>query len=195
MSINIPGIDTNKAITNCGSLETFTELLRDVYHLIDEKSNLVETYIKENDIKNYTILVHSLKTTCRTMGAAELGEQFFTLEKLGKENRQEEIMKLTPKVLNSFRALKPYLKPFVQNDNISQKDIDKKEIINHLQNLLTAMDDFDLTTAEEATQQLLNYHSTEELSPKFKSLHRLVSNLDYDEAKELSTEIIDSLKN
>ncbi len=73
MSINIPGIDTNKAITNCGSLETFTELLRDVYHLIDEKSNLVETYIKENDIKNYTILVHSLKTTCRTTGAAELG--------------------------------------------------------------------------------------------------------------------------
>ena len=107
MNVNIPGIDTGKGIINSGSLELYKDLLNDVYRLIDEKCALVESYLNGNDIQNYTVQVHSLKSTCRMIGAMDLGEEFFTLEKLGKENNSEQIKLLTPDVLNSFRSLKP----------------------------------------------------------------------------------------
>ena len=62
MNIYIPGVDVNQAIKNSGSTELFLDLLNDVNKLMDEKCNQVETYLRENDLENYTILVHSLKT-------------------------------------------------------------------------------------------------------------------------------------
>ena len=112
MNVNIPGIDTDVAIKNCGSEELFVEILGDVYKLMDEKCNLVETYLAQKNIPNYTSQVHALKTNCRMIGAMDLGEDFFTLEKLGKENNLEQIEKLTPDILKAFKALKPYLEPF-----------------------------------------------------------------------------------
>jgi len=189
MNINIPGIDIEKAIKNSGSKELFIELLGDVYNLMDDKINLVETYLSQENIQNYTIEVHSLKTTCRMIGAISLGEEFFNLEKLGKDNNIEQIKALTPGVLNTFKALKPYLEPFAikgPNVNIS---FDRAEITAILNKLIKAVDDFDLGTAEDAAKQLLSYNCTEELSAQITALDKLVSNLDYDEAKELALEI------
>jgi HPt (histidine-containing phosphotransfer) domain-containing protein len=193
MNINIPGIDIENAIKNSGSEELFIELLGDVYKLMDEKSDLVETYLRDKDLKNFTIQVHSLKTTCRMIGAIDLGEDFFSLEKLGKENNLEQIEELTPDILNSFRALKPYLEPYASKNSEPQNSFDKDAIAAILNKLLSAIDDFDLASSEEFTKQLLSYKCDKELSEKLKSLDNLVSSLDYDEAKELSKQILGRL--
>ena len=193
MNINIPGIDIDKAIKNSGSEELFIELLNDVYKLMDDKSSLIETYLKDKDIQNYTIQVHSLKTTCRMIGAMDLGEDFFTLEKLGKENNLEQIEKLTPDVLNSFRSLKPYLEPFASKKGGAKNAFDKDAISDILRELIAAIDDFDLGACEEAMKKLLSYNCTTELFGKVEALDKLVSNLDYDEAKNLSSQILDKL--
>ncbi len=190
MNINIPGIDVDKAVKNSGSMELFTELLGDVYKIIDEKSDLVETYLKEKDLPNYTVQVHALKTTCRMIGAMDLGEEFFTLEKLGKENNLEQAEKLTPDVLKSFRSLKPYLEPYAPKNAGPKNEFDKESVSAILNRLLGAIADFDLGTAEEATKQLTSYNYNEALSKKLESLDKLISNLDYDEAKELIMQIL-----
>ncbi|SDI18990.1 hypothetical protein SAMN05421493_10974 [Pseudobutyrivibrio sp. 49] len=193
MNINIPGVETETAIKNSGSEALFTELLGDVYKLMDEKCDMVEAYLARKDVHNYTIQVHSLKTTCRMIGAMELGEEFFTLEKLGKDNNLEQIEKLTPDVLKSFRALKPYLEPFASRVAGKKTDFDRVAISNILEKLISALDEFDLGAAEEATKQLFTYDCDEALSSKLEDLDKLVSNLDYDEAKSLSKQILDSL--
>ncbi len=193
MNICIPGIDTEKAIKTCGSVETFTELLIDVYNLIEEKSALAESYLKEQDCRNFSILVHSLKTTCRTIGAMDLGEQFFTLEKLGKENQVEQLQTITPEVLANFRSLKSFLEPFVKKNSDSKKAFDKEEMLSLFHRLLSAMEDFDLTVAEDVTNQLLCYDCNDPLSHQLNTLHKLVSNLDYEEAKSLCHQVMESL--
>jgi HPt (histidine-containing phosphotransfer) domain-containing protein len=160
---------------------------------MDEKINLVETYLKDKDIQNFTIQVHSLKTTCRMIGAIDLGEDFFTLEKLGKENNLEQIEKFTPDVLNTFRSLKPYLEPFASKKAGAKKEFDKDAVSNILNKLVSAIDDIDLGSAEEAIKTLSSYGCNEELTNKFQDLDKLVSNLDYDEAKELSKQILSKL--
>ena len=193
MNINIPGINTQQAIKNSGSLELFLELLNDVYKLIDDKSNMVETYLVEKDISRYTVLVHSLKTTCQLIGAMELREQFYTLEKLGKENQLEQLQELTPTVLKSFRGLKPYLAPYVNSANEASLDFNKNAISECLHNLISAMDNFALDEADDSIKTLLSYKYEESLGTKIQKLDNLVSNLDYEEAKELATEILNQL--
>ncbi|MBQ5386834.1 MAG: hypothetical protein IIU40_07295 [Lachnospiraceae bacterium] len=193
MNMNIPGIDTEKAIKNLGSESLFLELLGDVYKLMDEKCAQVTSYVSDNDLHNYTILVHSLKTTCRMIGAMDLGEEFFTLEKLGKENNLNQIQALTPGTLQSFRDLKPYLTPFAANDNTAKAAFDKDTISRLLNTLADAIDDFDLGTAEDAIKQLHSYNFSDDLAAKIDTLDKFVANLDYDEAKSLVLEIQQNL--
>jgi len=189
MNINIPGIDVEKAIKNAGSEELFIELLGDVYKLMDDKIASVKSNLASNNISNYTVEVHSLKTTCRMIGAMELGEDFFMLEKLGRDNDVEQIIALTPGVLDTFKGLKPYLEPFALNSLVPQKSFDKEALSNNLNMLITAVNDFDLGRAEDAAKQLLTYKCDEALSTQIKDLDKLVSNLDYDKAKALAIEI------
>ena len=193
MNFNIPGIDIDKAIKNSGSEELFAELLGDVCKLMDEKSDLTETYLQAEDLPNYTIQVHSLKTICRMIGATDLGEDFFRLERLGKEGSLEEIKKLSPGILSSFRSLKPYLEPFASYGEGAKNSFDKDAVSAILNRLISAIDDFDLGSAEDATKQLFSYECGLELSEKFNSLDKLITNLDYDEAKELAAQILEML--
>ena len=193
MNIQIPGIDIERAIKNSGSEELFIELLGDVYKIIDDKSNLIETYLAAKDLPNFTIQVHAMKTTCRMIGAIELGEDFFTLEKLGKENNLDQIENLTPDVLKSLKDLKPYLKPFATQNADIKSEFDKDAVSAILNKLIAAIDDFDLGTAETAIKELSSYSYNENLSHQMKTLDKLVSNLDYDEAKELTKQILNRL--
>lgn len=193
MNINIPGIDTENAIKNSGSEQLLQSLLGDVCNLIDEKSALAETYLREQDIANYTILVHALKTTCRMIGATDLGESFFTLEKLGKEQQIAQIEQLSPSVFASLRSLKPYLEPFAAKSDTGSAAFDCQTVSELLHQLLEAIDDFDLGEAEETVGKLRSFTYEPALADRMESLDRLVANLDYEEAKALCEQILDCL--
>ncbi|MBR6281373.1 MAG: hypothetical protein IKR14_02610, partial [Lachnospiraceae bacterium] len=150
-------------------------------------------YVASHDLSNYTILVHSLKTTCRMIGAMELGEKFFTLETFGKENQTELIQTLTPSVLQDFRNLNATLAPFVPASSHDKQAYDKDRISALLQQLLTAMEEFNLGASEETIQKLMSYQYSEELLAQIETLDRYITNLDYEEAKDLSLQLLDTL--
>ena len=193
MSIHIPGIDIEIGIQNTGSEELLEELLGDVYKLMDEKTAQVEKSLTQGNIKNFTTEVHSLKTTCRIIGAVDLGEDFYTLEKLGKAEDITQIKLLTPMILDAFKALKPYLKPYADGTEMPQKNFDKTEITALLNTLISALNDYHLTTVEETTKEFFSYRFEDALFQRIAELNKLVSHLDYTEAKELATQIRDSL--
>ena len=192
-NIDIPGIDTGKGIENSGSPALFTELLGEVYELIDTKCESIRSHLDSDDIEGYTTEVHALKTTCRMIGAMELAENFYTLEKLGTEKNVPKIQEYTPSVLAGFHTLKSYLEPYAVQKAAPDKDYDKEEIAGLLTELTKAITDFDLTTAESYTEKLAEIRFGEELAPKINRICELVSNLDYDEAGELIAEVIDTL--
>lgn len=188
--INIPGVDNNKGIENSGNAVLFKDLLGDVYELIDEKSDSIRAHLENDEIKSYTTEVHALKTTCRMIGAMELAENFFTLEKLGTDNNVTKLKEYTPSVLAAFSALKPYLKPYAKVKAEPDQDYNKKDVMDVLDKLEAAIADFDLTVAEKCTDTLAAYVFDEAISSQIKKLCELVTNLDYEEAGEL----IDSVR-
>ena len=60
------GFDIDTAMGYLGDMETFDEILKDFYDGLDDQ--LIELEKVKNDMSNYAILVHALKSNCRTLG-------------------------------------------------------------------------------------------------------------------------------
>ena len=101
----LESIDPLSGIEYCGSEEDYMETLAIFSASIGSKSNKIEKAWQEQDLKNYTILVHSLKSTSRIVGAKALSELAFQLEKAGKEANAGLIEEKTPRLLELYRSL------------------------------------------------------------------------------------------
>ena len=191
--ILIPGINTEAGIKQCGDYEMYVDLLADVYGIIDKKCSEAENYLASGDLKNFTTIALSLKTTCRMMGHTSLFESFLELEKLGKEGSFEKAAELAPDVLDSFRALKASLAPFAVTAECEKNLFSIENIKALLTEIEEATSDFDIDRAEKAIKKLLTYQCDKELFEKFNQLSTYINDLDYDEAKELSTLLKESI--
>lgn len=103
------GIDVQQGITYCGDKEGFHDILA-IYHTegVKRKEKLVR-FFKEKDWKNYVIMVHSLKSNSKGIGANELAELALNLEMAGKENRIDYIFAHHEELLEQHDALQKVL--------------------------------------------------------------------------------------
>ena len=86
------GFDTKAAITYCGGDEGFyKEMLFDYMEAYADKKNGLEESFKGENWPEFAVQIHALKSTSKTIGAIELSEQAFEMEKAAKEERAEYI--------------------------------------------------------------------------------------------------------
>ena len=182
LQLNIPGIDPEAAFKNAGSARFLRELLGDVFLIIDEKCNLIESLLSAQDIRAYTTQVHALKTTCGMIGATELSDGFSRLEQEGMNGDPDRIREDTPAVLAELRALKPYLEPYAPADRVPQQEFDRDTILRLLRELSDALRDYELTDAEACMERIASCRFGDDLLPLIRQLEKLISDLDYEEA-------------
>ncbi|HAG69073.1 MAG TPA: hypothetical protein DCL38_03780, partial [Lachnospiraceae bacterium] len=82
----IKGIEGDAGIANCGSEEDYRTVLKLFYDSLDEKTEELESLLSEDDIKNYTIKVHALKSSSKLIGAGELALFSAEMEEAGHKN-------------------------------------------------------------------------------------------------------------
>jgi CheY-like chemotaxis protein/HPt (histidine-containing phosphotransfer) domain-containing protein len=70
----------------CGEEDFYLELLSDYVNCTSDKCAELTSYLDNNDIKNYEILVHSIKSASKTIGADDLSAQAKALEDASKNN-------------------------------------------------------------------------------------------------------------
>ena len=80
------GIDVDKGIENTMDFETYHELLIDFCDTFVEEVNKFNTFKLAGDMFNYEIIVHALKSNCRTLGFTNMGEMFYQHELASKQN-------------------------------------------------------------------------------------------------------------
>ncbi len=85
------GVDTEAGINNTMDFETYNEVLLDFLNSFPGDLNKANSYRTSGDINNYVILVHALKSNCRTLGFMQMGEIFYQHEMAGKQNNIEFI--------------------------------------------------------------------------------------------------------
>ena len=87
----IEGIDGKSAIENSGSEDTFKTVLKIFYDSLEDKIAEIDDYYNHDDLENYTIKVHAMKSSAKLVGAMELSDEARALEKAGKEGNTEYI--------------------------------------------------------------------------------------------------------
>ena len=156
--IAIEGLDIDTALSRLGSKQLFMTVLNEYYQAIDHKYELIQRHLDEGDIHNYTIEVHSLKSTSRQIGAMELGDLAFELEKAGKSNDIEYINNNNAAVLEMYMALKEKLAPYVTvKEKTEHKAASNDEILSIFDDLNEALESFDTLMIDELVGKLGEY--------------------------------------
>jgi signal transduction histidine kinase/FixJ family two-component response regulator len=89
----------------CGEEDFYLELLSDYAESAADKCSELSSYLNDNDLKNYEILVHSLKSSSRTIGADALSEQAKALEDASKNNDMDFVKKNHDAFIKSLKEL------------------------------------------------------------------------------------------
>ena len=171
-ALEIEGLDTNTAIERLGSVDLFMTVMTEYYSAIDKKSDVIENHYNAGSIHDYTVEVHSLKSTSRQIGAMELADLAAELEKAGNENNVALIKEKTEKMLTMYRGMKEILGPHVPHEE--KKDLvaaAKDDILPLLDQLSEALDCFDTLAIDDVVEQLAGFsYPTEEQQDFFEQL-------------------------
>ncbi len=184
----IDGVNVDEAIKNCGAVETLQNVAESVYENAGDKIELIESYCRLEDWKEYTVQVHALKSSARLLGATQLSMNAAYLETCGNEQNAEEIKSKTPTLLDDYKALYQALDGLFAPDEQTE---DERELIDEAQlmdaygaikELLTA-DDFD--NAMGVYEMLKEYRVDEAHAETYRELGKALKGLDRETALNL----------
>ncbi len=191
---DIAGIDKAEGIKNSGSKELFLRLLGDFYRLIDMKSDKIEKCLADGMLKDYTIEVHALKSTARMVGAMELSERFYEMEKYGNEENLKALRRETPGVLALYRSYKEVLKPFSKNADAGKEEISTQDLVLKLKMLENAIQGFDTDTADDVMGELAKVRVPEEYAEQMEHLTAFYADFAMSEMIETCKAIISCIE-
>ena len=105
--------DVDKAMGDLGGIEMYEEILADFYsENLDRVKKIIE-YKKTNDLKNYTIEVHAMKSECMYLGINHLAEMCFEQQLKGEAGDIEFINQnfdaLMTEIAKALTFIKEYL--------------------------------------------------------------------------------------
>ena len=84
-------IDREAGLKNCGDAEIYLSIMQLFHDSVDDSLKELTSYKDANDLQNYEVKVHSLKSSARTIGAKALGEAAQKLENAGKRGDEAYI--------------------------------------------------------------------------------------------------------
>ena len=113
----IEELDSEIGIANCGSRETFLKVLQEFSATGANRVAQIEHDLNEQDIRNYTVRVHALKSAARLIGAQDLSRQAAYLESCGNAVDIGEITASTPNLLQHLAELLDKIQKIFPDEN------------------------------------------------------------------------------
>ena len=189
------GVDTDLGKEYTGGQDRYVSALSRFYRsFAANRDKIMESLVKE-DLENYTLLVHALKSNCLMIGAVNLSKEFEALELAGKEKRMDALMADTERVLGDYEALAEILRPIGEAD--VEKPVDElsgDEAEKVVKELLDALDDFDDETSAELVKKLSGYPFRLRPKERLKEATDYIERFLYDEAAKIIKDIVKTIE-
>ena len=187
--LNIKGIDTLAGVKASGGFELWKSLLGDYCKVVEMKISKIEKCLLDDLIKDYTIEVHALKSASRAIGALELSDKFYEMEKCGNEGHVDHIHEHTAAILAEYKELKENLMPLIPKNTDDKKGVSMDIVNEALEGIKDCMDSFDIDGADVKLKELEGYILPEAVEAKMGELSALVADVAMDEVIELCSEL------
>ena len=192
-------IDINEGIDNNGSLEAYLMILKMLYDLVDDKLDEINGFYEDEDIDDYTIKVHALKSSLRVVGAAAMGEEAQSLENAGKEGDIVFIKEHHQDFVNNVRSLKEVLVGVFEPENAhgktegrasEEEGVMKREADQDLMDMVfaelkSAAENYDEDTIQGIIEEMEDYSIPEAYVAIWEELMIAVKYFDYAKISEL----------
>ncbi len=181
------GIDAGKGVENCGGTEEYMSVLNGFHSAIKDVADEIETYYNNDDIRNYTIKVHALKSSARIIGAGDLSEKARLLEEAGNDNNIDYIKANTAELLKSYRSYDRILSA-VSEKSADRPDIPEEMLADAYGGLseFTEIQDYEL--ARMVVDSLKEYRLPEADEERFKRISSKLAQMDWDGIREILKE-------
>ena len=178
----LQGIDMDAALKNCGSVDVLRSAFHDFYAAIDDKSRQIEAFAAARDWKNYTVLVHALKSSARLIGATGLSKDAAYLEQCGDSINEPEIESKTPALLALYRSYKDVLQPVAGMGEESKEK--EKELLSMdayrdaLSGIKDCMKVADFDSADAIVSMLDEYCVPDAVAEQYAAIKKSIANVD-----------------
>ena len=186
---NIPELDYNDAIRNCGAPEVLASTVSQYYSSIDQKAAELQSFYEAEDWNNYGIKVHALKSTSRLIGATKLSKLAEFLEDCANNNTAE-IKNKHDELMTSFLNQKNILAPLISQDSdeTQKTELSESELTEIIQQLIEYADSFDIDGLDNLVKKLSSQKLPLDFSQKFSKIRQSIENVDFKELRLLLSE-------
>ena len=179
------GINLAKAIEYSGGEEVLYDVIKIFYASINEKADLIEKYYNEGNIKEYTVLVHALKSSARLIGAETLSTDAAYLEACGNKNDVEEIEANTPALLSLYRSYLEFKEYCTNGDDDSKEVIDDDSYNEAMNSVKEYAEAYDFDGIDEILNMLEMYRIPDKYMLQFTKVKDLAMQVERDKIIEV----------
>ena len=189
------GLDTATGISYTGGEDKYISAVQRFFKNYEKNRSKVEEYHASNDLENYMITVHALKSNAKMIGASSLSQTFEKLETAAGGGDTQIIDELTPVVLKDYAELIEKLRPIGEIGDVRAADeISAETATETVAKLLEALDDFDDELAKKLAIKLSGYPFRMTQAGRLKEAIGFIEDFMYDEAADIIKEIAPTIE-
>ena len=184
-----------------GDKALYGKVLRDFHSILQEKETALKDFLQKDDMPGYTIIVHSLKGNARNVGADDLADEAFELEKMAKAGQLEDVTVRSPILFSMMSAMRNSLRVYLETEDAggqTQKQepeesvctITEEEWVRALRELAARLDDFDGESAALKLRELKRYDRPETDKKMLRLCEKAIKDYAYDIALEVVNAVL-----
>lgn len=184
-----------------GDKALYGKVLHDFHAILTEKEAALREFLKKGDMPGYAIIVHSLKGNARNVGADDLADEAFTLEKMSKAGQREDVEVRSPILFSMMKNMRESLKVYLDHEEKNEavqeetqettgKKISEDDWKKALQELAGRLDDFDADSANAKLEELKKYDRPEDDKKMLRVCEKAMKDFAFDIALEVVNAVL-----
>lgn len=202
LSAMLPDVDVSMGMKNCGdTLSSYLSILKITYDYGASQLKELFDLWKKKDYENYTIKVHSLKSTSLNIGAVSVSELAKAQEMAGKasnfsyiDDKIDSLQAKYQELLNQIEAVLLHYEVIEEKKENANAELDISLIPQILTNIQLAIDDFDFGKVFTILEELKQFTLPEKYQVAFEQLSNYMEQLDIDQINALLEELRERTK-
>ncbi len=190
-------IDVDEGLKNCGTEDSYLSILKVYYESAPMTESNIVTAFEDENWKDYTSYVHSLKSTSRTIGAKELSAFAAEMEAAGNDNDIDKIRARQGELMALFGTVKETLSKIpeiagVEVEEEVKEDISPAQLMDAYQSIIEVSKSLDYDTLTFILDSLKKYNLPEKDHKITRRIGEMAYKLQWDEITTLANEGISS---
>ncbi len=186
--MEIPEIDVEAGIKFCSSFESYMEMLKLYYESADSKIAELESMFEGKSLNDYTIQVHSMKSSLKLVGAMDLSMKAQKLEFAGKKGDIDYITGNNQLLCEGILDLSKKLSPLFLEENKVRKDLpemDEDMLKTFVERIREEAEKMDCDGLERVFKEMDEYNIPEAFRERYNKIRIMADQFDYEKVLEL----------